>query len=57
MKLEQEDFKPITITLESAQEAQTFWDVINESSGNAAPVANVNMRMKISGWFSNCAHL
>lgn len=57
MKIEQEqNFVPITITLESKEEAGMFWELIcygsSKRQGKLKDFAN-----KISNWFSNSAQV
>lgn len=57
MRLNQkEEFKPITITLETAEEAETFLKIIMYCSSKR-PDHLKDMANKISNWFSNEAQL
>ena len=65
MKIEQEpaEFKPITITLETREEVNFFWDLIRASNFPIGPIENEhtikirNMYIEISNWLSNAAKL
>jgi hypothetical protein len=51
--LQEPKFQPITIILETAQEANQFWDIIEDmGSGDRE-----NLRIKLSNWFSCEAQL
>lgn len=56
MRFEQNDeFKPITITLETRQEAEALWDAVrNTQLGDSTKDAILR---SISNWFSSHAHL
>ena len=51
MKLEQKaKFQPITITLETEEDAELFWDLI-QWGGSKRPARLKEFATKISGWF------
>ena len=57
MKIEQhQEFQPITITLETSEDAKLFWDLLlyckTKRQGPLKKLAN-----QLSDWFSNEAHL
>jgi hypothetical protein len=55
MKLEQKaKFQPITITLETEEDAIAFWDLIRWG-GSKRPTKLKELATKISDWFSNSA--
>jgi len=53
------EFQPITITLETAEEANAFWDILNacspETLGMEQYEAAQAMCKKMSNWLSNTA--
>jgi len=53
---QQEGFKPITIVLESKEEALVFWGLINSFRDNF-PEEEQKLGRQLSNWFSNNAHL
>lgn len=57
MKLTQQkpEFKPITITLETVEEANAFWDVILAAKCKSKEA--YKLASEISNWFSNKAKL
>ena len=56
MKIDQEKyFKPITIVLETADEANLFWHLVNVYSIPDGPLSE--MAIKISNWFSSEAQI
>lgn len=60
MKIEQQPkFQPITITLETAKDAEVFWDMVNKV-GSRADCLNLEakeMATQISNWMSFNAQL
>jgi len=57
MKLEQKaKFQPITITLETEEDATAFWDLIRFCNSKR-PAKLKELATKISDWFSNSAQL
>jgi hypothetical protein len=57
MKILQEPhFQPITLVLESAEEAHTFWGVLQEST-DIDDAATKAMASRLSDWLSTEAHL
>jgi hypothetical protein len=58
MKLEQsKNFKPITLTMETRVEAETFWNLINAVSTHNVSQEMIYMKDTITKWFTNKAHL
>ena len=65
MKIEQEptEFKPITITLETREEVNFFWDLLRTSNFPIGPIETEHtikirrMYVEISNWFSTVAKL
>lgn len=62
MKINQKPmFQPITITLETAEEAEALWDVVRLASGNMTNVEATPKHKKLladmSSFFSNNAQL
>ena len=58
MKIEQkESFQPITFTIETHDEAISFWDIINAYASTKANLVGSDLARTISNWFSNEAHL
>lgn len=60
MKLRQDppQFKPITITLESQEEAEALWMAIRELRNTGGiPAAHLAFCINLSNWFSNEARL
>ena len=62
MKLRQDPpaFKPITITLETREEAEALWFAIRGAIGTSAHMANMAHMafwINLSKWFSNEARL
>lgn len=57
MRIEQQpEFQPITITLETREEAKQFWDLLLHcSTKRQGPLKALATRL--SDWFSNEAHL
>lgn len=55
MKIGQEvDFKPITIKLETQEEALAFWDLISDDrSGKILTPEMKKLSIELSNWFSN----
>lgn len=65
MKMKQEscEFRPVTITLTSAKEAEDFWKIIREWAGNrhiqkidwredAGEMSTSSLAAELSDWFS-----
>jgi hypothetical protein len=59
MKLLQENdgFSPISIVLETREEAQVFWDMIDRVKNNTVRDAEREMAKTISNWIMNEAKL
>ena len=57
MKIEQKPkFQPITITLETREEAEIFWDLISmERVIKSGEI--LSMGIELSNWFSNNAQI
>lgn len=60
MLITQQDvkFAPITITLETRQEADALWAIINNQKPetNQQTKDHLALRNKLSSWFSNHCH-
>ena len=60
MLITQQDvkFAPITITLETRQEADALWAIINNQKPetNQQTKDDLALRNKLSNWFSNHCH-
>ena len=57
MKIEQQqEFKPITITLETREDANQFWDLLRYGSSKRQGAVK-ELGDKLSDWLSNEAHL
>ena len=55
MKIEQKPkFQPITITLETAEEAEGFWGIVSGENLNSA---SKKLAIKISNWLTEKAQL
>ncbi len=58
MNIEQgKTFMPITIVLETAEEAAIFWGLIADCSLTVENRNAAAMRMQLASWFSNVAKL
>ena len=65
MEISQEpaEFKPITLTLRTRSEVNTFWDLIRSSNCVAGPTISngmqqmTDMRSRINSWLTNEATL
>jgi hypothetical protein len=58
MKIEQKaQFKPITITLETLDEAKAIWDAVNEGRASTGNSRSFHVCVELSNWFSNNAQL
>jgi len=50
---EASEFKPITIILETQEEANAMWDMVEDTFGSFPPSSvERNLAVKISNWFS-----
>jgi hypothetical protein len=58
MKIEQDNsaFNPITIVLESREEANAMWDILRAPSNRSSELA-VSLGIQLSNYFSNEAKL
>ena len=56
---QEETFNPITLTLESEDEAQALWEAINVGSqrSDALTASQKKFLTNLSDWFSNVAKL
>jgi len=59
MKIVQEEsFEPITIVLETKDEAIAFWDLVIKSGGSGSRDENMaQMAIRLNDYFTNNAHL
>lgn len=58
MKVKQNPmFQPITITLETPEEAEALWDALRSAETLAQDAATHRIIMDLSNWFSNHAQL
>ena len=55
IKQDETEFRPITITLDTREEAEAFWMIIRRSPVDSDEEAGI--AFKISNWFSNHAKL
>jgi hypothetical protein len=54
--LQEKSFKPITLTLETAEEANAFWGIL-EVGAKELRGEDKELALKLSNWFSNNAEL
>ena len=59
MRIEQDvpQFTPITITLETREEAEALWFAIRGAANLAAPMGHLAFWISLSDWFSNESRL
>ncbi len=50
-------FSPITLTLETEQDAQAFWEIVQQFPNDNANKHAGDLTTRISNWFSNKAKL